>query len=73
MMNLRRLRLPSVTPDRMPLDSLKWNTVSEYNPIFWELEYHAGRYLRDAPIDELKTRYNDICEISVHWYQMKGR
>ena len=60
MMNLRRLRLPSVTPDRMPLDSLKWNTVSEYNPIFWELEYHAGRYLRDAPIDELKTRYNDI-------------
>lgn len=59
-MNLRRLQLPSVTPDGTPLDSLKWNTVSEYNPIFWELNYHAGRYLRDTPVDELEKRYNSI-------------
>lgn len=59
-MNLRRLQLPSVTPDGAPLDSIKWNKVSEYNPIFWELNYHAGRYLRDTPVDELKNRYNSI-------------
>jgi len=59
-MNLRRLRLPTKNPDNISIDSSRCDAVSEYNPIFWELSYHAGRYLQDTPLDEINSRYNDI-------------
>jgi len=58
-MNIRRLRLPDKIPDQATLDSFKGHEF-DYNPNFWELGYHAGRYLQDAPIDDLRIRYNDI-------------